>query len=81
MITAVNTQARRRWMLFYTLLKNPHLILLRKHHLSSGPSQEAPSSRHSDAVLHTWVMVSQAQSQQMTLQSPLEVEVIPAEDC
>lgn len=68
-------------MLFYTLLKNPYLILHRKHQLSSSPSQHKPTSPQLDSVLQAWVMASQAQSHQATPQSPLEIEVIPAEDC
>uniref|UniRef100_A0A3Q4C0K7 Uncharacterized protein n=1 Tax=Mola mola TaxID=94237 RepID=A0A3Q4C0K7_MOLML len=71
----------RRWMLFYTLLKNPYLILHRKHQLSSSPSRHKPTSPQLDSVLQAWVMASQAQSRQATPQSPLEIEVIPAEDC
>ncbi|KAJ8397838.1 hypothetical protein AAFF_G00435270 [Aldrovandia affinis] len=38
--TAVGSRARRRWLVLYTLLKNPRLILLRKRHASSS---HAPS--------------------------------------
>lgn len=68
-------------MLFYTLLRNPHLILLRKHYLSSSSSQQTSSSPQSDTVLQVWAMASQAQIRQTTPQSPLEIEVIPAENC
>lgn len=82
----VNSLARRRWMLFYTLLRNPHLLLLRKHHLSSSSSQQTSSSPQSDTVLQALVMASRAQSCQAKSQSPEitrppEIEVIPAEDC
>ncbi|XP_041790002.1 STRA6-like [Chelmon rostratus] len=80
----VNSRARRRWMLFYTLLRNPHLILFRKHHLSASSSLEAFSFPQSDAVLQAWVMASQTQSRQAASESPPETAVIPAipaEDC
>ncbi|KAM9363644.1 STRA6-like [Symphorus nematophorus] len=77
----VNSRARTRWMLFYTLLRNPHLILLRKHHLSSSSSLQTSSSPQSDTVVRAWVMASQTKSPQAETQSPLEIEVIPAEDC
>ncbi|CAK6976621.1 STRA6-like isoform X2 [Scomber scombrus] len=74
----VNSRARRRWALLYTLLRNPHLILLRKQHLSSPSSLESPQS---DAVVQAWVMASQTQSSQaMSLPLP-EITVTPAEDC
>ncbi|XP_071359626.1 STRA6-like [Trachinotus anak] len=70
-----NSQARRRWLLFYTLLRNPHLILLRKHNLfSSSPLQ-------SDIAVQTWVMASQIQSRQAAPESLPEIMVTPAEDC
>lgn len=78
--TPANNLARRRWMLFYTLLRNPHLILLRKRHLSLSLSQTSPS-KESNTMLQAWVMASQAQNCQVNSQSPLEIEVIPAEDC
>ncbi|XP_040892331.1 STRA6-like [Toxotes jaculatrix] len=71
----VNSQAKRRWMLFYTLLRNPHLILRRKHHLSSS------SCPQSDMVVRACVMVSQTQSCQEAPQSLPEITVTPAEDC
>ncbi|XP_073326798.1 STRA6-like [Pagrus major] len=77
----VNSRARRRWMLLYTLLRNPRLILLRKHHVSLSSSRRTSSSPHSDAVLQAWVMASQTQSHQAASQSPPEFDVIPAEDC
>nr|XP_046264623.1 STRA6-like [Scatophagus argus] len=76
-----NSQARRRWMLSYTLLRNPHLILLRKHHLSSSSSPHTSSSPQSNAVLQAWVMASQTQRRQAASQSLPEITVIPAEDC
>lgn len=66
----VNSRARRRWMLSYSLLRNPHLILLRKHHLS--PS----SSVQSDTVVQACVMATQ--SKRVSLP---EIVVTPAEDC
>ncbi|XP_035515382.1 STRA6-like [Morone saxatilis] len=79
--SSVNSRARRRWMLFYCLLRNPHLILLRKHHLSSSSSLQTPSSHQSEAVVHAWVMASQTQSRQAVSQSPPEIIVTPAENC
>ncbi|XP_044047702.1 STRA6-like isoform X2 [Siniperca chuatsi] len=77
----VNSQARRRWMLFYTLLRNPHLILLRKHHLSSSSSLQTSSYPLSDTGVQAWVMASQTQSRQAASMSPPEIVVTPAEDC
>ncbi|CAJ1052730.1 STRA6-like [Xyrichtys novacula] len=73
----IKSAARRRWMLSYTLLRNPHLILLRKHHLCT--SQTSPLQ--SETILHAWVMASQTQSRQAESQSLPEIKVIPAEDC
>lgn len=75
----VNSRARRRWMLFYTLLRNPHLILLRKHHLGLSSSLQTSSSTKSDALLQACLLVSKAQISQAA--SPPEIPVIPAEDC
>ncbi|KAM4584428.1 STRA6-like [Odontesthes bonariensis] len=69
----VNNRARRRWTLLYTLLKNPHLILLRKQHLSSS------SSVQPDTAVRTWVMASQTQSRQSV--APPEIIITPEEDC
>ncbi|XP_038569828.1 STRA6-like [Micropterus salmoides] len=77
----LNSRARMRWMLFYTLLRNPHLILLRKHHLSSSSSLRTPSSPQSDGVLQAWVMASQTQSGKAVSQSSPEIIVTPAEHC
>ncbi|XP_054636013.1 STRA6-like [Dunckerocampus dactyliophorus] len=60
----VNSRARRHWALLYTLLRNPHLILHRKHHLSSLVTSHVSSSPQSDTVARAWVMASQSQSQQ-----------------
>uniref|UniRef100_UPI0037E81797 STRA6-like n=1 Tax=Semicossyphus pulcher TaxID=241346 RepID=UPI0037E81797 len=79
--TPANSQAKRRWRLFYTLLRNPHLILLRKHHLSSPSSLQTSSSPLSEAVVHAWVMASQTQSRQTESQSLPEIPFTPAEDC
>lgn len=79
--TPANNLARRRWMLFYTLLRNPHLILLRKRHLSLSLSQETSPSKESNTTLQAWIMASQAQNCQVNSQSTLEIEAIPAEDC
>uniref|UniRef100_A0A3P8S2F9 STRA6-like n=1 Tax=Amphiprion percula TaxID=161767 RepID=A0A3P8S2F9_AMPPE len=78
----VNNRARRHWVLFYTLLKNPRLILLRKHHLSASSSSSSPSqSAPSETVVRAWVMASQTQNSQTGLQSLPEITVTPAEDC
>ncbi|XP_070827113.1 STRA6-like [Chaetodon trifascialis] len=79
-----SSRARRRWMLFYTLLRNPRLILFRKHHLSSSSSLETSSSHVSDTVLQAWVMASQTQNHQTASVSSPENAVIPSipeEDC
>nr|XP_061778793.1 STRA6-like isoform X2 [Nerophis lumbriciformis] len=60
----VNSRARRHWALLYTLLRNPHLILHRKHHLSLMTTSHVSTSLHSDAAMRAWVMASQSQSQQ-----------------
>ncbi|KAM9818785.1 STRA6-like isoform 2-T2 [Syngnathus typhle] len=59
---SVNSRARRRWTLSYTLLRNPHLILHRKQHLSSLGVLDVSSSLQSDTILQAWVMASQTQS-------------------
>ncbi|XP_037328694.2 STRA6-like [Pungitius pungitius] len=58
----VNSRARRRWMLFYTLMRNPTLILLRKHHLSSSSTLHTSSSpsRHPDPAVQARVMAFKA---------------------
>lgn len=79
--TPKNSRARRRWMLLYTLLRNPQFILLRKHHLStSSSSPSTPAIPQSDAVLRAWAMASQTQLNQQTA-SPPEITVTPEEDC
>ncbi|XP_070781443.1 STRA6-like [Enoplosus armatus] len=74
----LKSRARRRWMLFHTLLRNPHLILLRKHHLSSSSSLQTSSSPQSDTTVQAWVMASQTQSRQAA--SP-EIIITLAEGC
>ncbi|XP_074486787.1 STRA6-like [Sebastes fasciatus] len=80
-----NSHARRRWKLFYTLLRNPHLILLRKHHLSSSSSIHTSSSSSSppwsDTVVQACIMAYQTQSRRAESPSPPEIIVTPAEDC
>lgn len=76
----VNSLARRRWMLFYTLVKNPHLILLRKHHLSSSHSEQTATSPQSDTVLQAWALTSQAQCHKAMPQSWPEDKSTPAEE-
>lgn len=61
--------ASRRWRLIYTLLKNPQLILLRKHNLSSQTAQQV--------ALKACNMALQAPS---TGGIP-DIEVVPSEDC
>ncbi|XP_034715998.1 STRA6-like [Etheostoma cragini] len=73
--SAVNNRTIRRWMLFYTLLRNPHLILLRKHHLSSSSSLNTSSSPQSNTLVQACFMASQTQSHQA------EITVTPAEGC
>ncbi|CAB1453826.1 unnamed protein product [Pleuronectes platessa] len=77
----VNSKARRRWMLFYTLLRNPHLILLRKQHLSSSSLLRTSSSPQADMVVRAWVMASLTQPSQVASQSLPEVPVTPAVEC
>uniref|UniRef100_A0A8C9XTB6 STRA6-like n=1 Tax=Sander lucioperca TaxID=283035 RepID=A0A8C9XTB6_SANLU len=62
--SSVNNRARRHWMLFYTLLRNPHLILLRKHHLSSSSSLHTSSSPQSHTLVQACFMASQTQNRQ-----------------
>lgn len=76
----VNSPARKRWMLFYTLMRNPHLILLRKQHLSSSQLLQTTSPQ-SETTVHAWIMALQAQSRQAESQSLPELTVTPAEDC
>ncbi|XP_051939488.1 STRA6-like isoform X1 [Hippocampus zosterae] len=70
---SVNSRARRRWALLYTLLRNPHLILYRKHHLSSLGTLDTSPSLQSDTILQAWVMASQTQSHKTT-SAPLSTE-------
>ncbi|KAM8842394.1 STRA6-like [Synchiropus picturatus] len=62
---SVNSRAKRRWALFYTLLRNPHLILHRKHHLASAALNL--SAAQMDTAVRAWVMTSQLQIQQSVL--------------
>lgn len=48
---SVNNRTRRRWALCYTLLRNPHLILCRKHYLSSPSGLTSSSSSPAAQVL------------------------------
>ncbi|XP_061625345.1 STRA6-like isoform X2 [Phyllopteryx taeniolatus] len=64
---SVNSRARRRWALLYTLLRNPHLILHRKHHLCSLATLDTSPSLQSDTVIRAWVMTSQTQSHKAAL--------------
>ncbi|XP_024268701.1 STRA6-like isoform X1 [Oncorhynchus tshawytscha] len=53
--SARGSRARRRWMLLYTLMKNPRLILLRKNRTSSSPTH------HQDTVVQAWLLASQTE--------------------
>ncbi|XP_061536077.1 STRA6-like isoform X2 [Phycodurus eques] len=64
---SVNSRTRRRWALLYTLLRNPHLILHRKHHLCSLTTLDTSPSLQSDTVIRAWVMTSQIQSHKAAL--------------
>ncbi|KAM9856960.1 STRA6-like [Aulostomus maculatus] len=78
----VNSRARRYWALLYTLLRNPHLILLRKHNLTSPGTLQTPSAPRSDTRVQVWVMAAQTQNQQATTWQTLpEIIVTQAEDC
>uniref|UniRef100_A0A665TPE7 STRA6-like n=1 Tax=Echeneis naucrates TaxID=173247 RepID=A0A665TPE7_ECHNA len=72
---------QRRWMLFHTLIRNPHLIPLRKHNISSASSLQPLSFSQSDIAVQAWLLASRTQSRQLALQSLPEITVTPAEDC
>ncbi|PWA14905.1 hypothetical protein CCH79_00014212, partial [Gambusia affinis] len=74
----LNSRARRRWALLYTLLKNPPLILRRKHHLSTASSS---SPTQTETEVRAWVMASQAQNQQSALQGIPEIILTAEEGC
>ncbi|XP_029020140.1 STRA6-like isoform X2 [Betta splendens] len=74
-----DNRSKRRWKLFYTLLRNPQLILLRKHHLRSSALLQTASSPQSDTVVWAFVMASKAQKSQGASQS-LQAAVPPVED-
>uniref|UniRef100_A0A673AQB9 STRA6-like n=1 Tax=Sphaeramia orbicularis TaxID=375764 RepID=A0A673AQB9_9TELE len=71
---SVDSRARQRWALFYTLLRNPHLIPLRKQHLSASSHLPLSPSPQSDIVVRAWIMASQAKSQ-------LSPQIFTAADC
>ncbi|KAM4750132.1 STRA6-like [Anableps anableps] len=73
----LNNQARRRWALFYTLLKNPPLILRRKRHLSITSS----SPLQTETQVRAWVMASRTQNQQSAPRAIPEIIVTAEEDC
>ncbi|KAF7223820.1 STRA6-like isoform X2 [Nothobranchius furzeri] len=77
--SSTNNQSRRRWGLFYTLLKNPPLILLRKHNLYRSSS--SPSCTQKESVVRAWVMASQTQSHQSVPQAPPESKATSEEHC
>lgn len=74
----LNSRARRRWALLYTLLKNPPLILRRKHNLSTATSS---SPTQTETEVWAWVMASQIQNQQSAPQGIPEIIVTAEEDC
>ncbi|XP_027875012.1 STRA6-like isoform X2 [Xiphophorus couchianus] len=74
----LNSRARRRWALLYTLLKNPPLILRRKHNLSTATSS---SPTQTETEVRAWVMASQIQNQQSAPQGIPEIIVTAEEDC
>ncbi|XP_072319789.1 stimulated by retinoic acid gene 6 protein-like isoform X1 [Eucyclogobius newberryi] len=63
---SANCQAKKRWILFYTLLKNPHLIPLRKHHLCANVPLKLSSTPQADIVVRAWLMRSQAKLETVT---------------
>lgn len=69
---SAESRVRRRWLLVYTLLRNPQLILLRKHHLTIAKTAAAPAAAslsspdhqtYQNAVIHSWVLASQTGQQ------------------
>ncbi|KAK0139556.1 Stimulated by retinoic acid gene 6 protein-like [Merluccius polli] len=54
----VNCRARKRWALAYTLLRNPHLIPMRKHLLVPPPAPSASQPSDHDATIPTVVMAA-----------------------
>ncbi|KAM6971813.1 STRA6-like [Aplochiton taeniatus] len=65
---SAGSRVRRRWLLLYTLLRNPRFILLRKHHLTTTKTAAAPAAAAAaspdhqvdqNAVIHSWVLASQ----------------------
>ncbi|KAM8878924.1 STRA6-like isoform 3-T4 [Spinachia spinachia] len=79
----VNSRARRRWMLFYTLLRNPILILLRKHHLSSSstlPTSSSSSSPYPYTVVQARVMALKTQNTRAEARPPPGILITPAKD-
>ncbi|XP_057699855.1 STRA6-like isoform X2 [Corythoichthys intestinalis] len=64
---SVNSRARRRWALLYTLLRNPNLILHRKRHLSLLGTLHTSPSLQTDTVLQAAVMGCQLQRRNAAL--------------
>lgn len=60
---SAQSRAMKRWRLLYTLLKNPHLIPLRKHHLSAKVPLKVSSPAQADIVVRAWLMSSQTESE------------------
>lgn len=73
--SSVNNKTRRRWALCYTLLKNPHLILWRKHHLSSTSCLTSSSS---SPAVQALVLACQTQSSGAAIQTDFERETVTA---
>lgn len=72
---SLNNRTRRRWALCYTLLRNPHLILQRKHHLS--PTSGLTSSS-SSPVVQALVLACQTQRSGAEIQTDSETNTVSA---
>lgn len=66
---SVSRRVMKRWRLYYTLLKNPQLIPLRKQHLSAEVPLTVSSPAQADIVVRAWLMRSQAAAEMTTEQS------------
>ncbi|XP_034045013.1 STRA6-like [Thalassophryne amazonica] len=77
----MNTRARRRWALLYTLLRNPHLILLRKQNISISLSLPTSSAYQSDhTAVQACIQASLTHRQNTALQSLPKITITLAED-
>lgn len=74
---SMNNRTRRRWALFYTLLRNPHLILYRKHCLSSPSGLTSPSSSPAAQAL---VLACQTQRGGAEIQTDSETDTVTVKD-